>query len=167
MNTDTIWGISIITKKNFWKAMSLISIVTKVLTFWTCRKNREGSPSGAEAKTLPANAGDARDAGSVPRLGRSPGEGNGSLLQYSCLGNSKDRGPWWVTVHGAAKRWTGLMHVSAERTGRKAQRSPLAVTWKSHLPLCSSISSFVRRGLFIVYAYYIITSDKWEQFNSL
>ena len=127
--------------------MSLISIVTEVLTFWTCRKNSGGSPSGAEAKTLPANAGDARDAGSAPRQGRSPGEGNGNLLQYSCLGNSKDRGPWWAAVHGAAKRRTWLMHVSAERTGRKAPRSPFAVTWKSHLPLCSSISSFVRRGL--------------------
>ena len=39
---------------------------------------------------LPANAGDVRDMGSIPRLGRSPGEGNGSLLQYSCLENSME-----------------------------------------------------------------------------
>ena len=40
--------------------------------------------------------------GSTPGLGRSPGEGNGNPLQYSCLENSKDRGAWWATVHGVA-----------------------------------------------------------------
>ena len=50
-----------------------------------------------------ANAGDARYAGSIPGSGRSPGEGSGSLLQYSCLENPMDRGAWWATVHGAAK----------------------------------------------------------------
>ena len=45
-------------------------------------------------KNLPANAGGARDTGSIPGLGRSPGEGNGYLLQYSCLENSIDRGAW-------------------------------------------------------------------------
>ena len=51
-------------------------------------------------KNLSANAG---DVGSVLGLGRSPGEGNGNLLQYSCLGNPMDRGAWWATVHGVAK----------------------------------------------------------------
>ena len=51
-------------------------------------------------KNLSANAG---DAGSVPGLGRSPGGGNGNLFQYSCLGNSMDRGAWQATVHGLAK----------------------------------------------------------------
>ena len=54
-------------------------------------------------KNIPANAGDARDVGSIPGLGRSPGEENGNLLQHSCLGNPMDRGAWWATVHGAAK----------------------------------------------------------------
>ena len=45
-------------------------------------------------KNPPASAGDARDSGSVLRLGRSPGVGNGTLLQYSCLENSMDRGAW-------------------------------------------------------------------------
>ena len=45
-------------------------------------------------KNLPANAGDARDAGSIPGSGRFPGVGNGSLLQYSCLENSMDSGAW-------------------------------------------------------------------------
>ena len=48
----------------------------------------------------PARAG---DAGSIPGSGRSPGEGNGNPLQYSCLGNPTDRGDWWATVNGVAK----------------------------------------------------------------
>ena len=50
-----------------------------------------------------ANAGDARDVGSIPELGRSPGGGHGNLLQYSCLENPMGREPWWATVHGVAK----------------------------------------------------------------
>ena len=57
-------------------------------------------------KNLPA--GDLRDAGSVLGSGRSPREGHGNLLQYSCLENSMDRGAWWATVHGVAKNWTQL-----------------------------------------------------------
>ena len=45
---------------------------------------------------------------SVPGLGRSPGEGNGNRLQYSCLGNPMDRGAWRAAVHGIAKSWTQL-----------------------------------------------------------
>ena len=57
-------------------------------------------------KNPPANAGDARDMGSVPGLGRSPGEGNGNPPQYSCWENPMDRGAWWATVHGVAKSRT-------------------------------------------------------------
>ena len=56
-------------------------------------------------KNLLANAG---DAGSIPGLGRSPGGGNGSPLQYSCLENTMDRGVWWATVHGVTKNQTRL-----------------------------------------------------------
>ena len=59
-------------------------------------------------KNLPANAGDARYASSIPGSGRSPGEGNGNPLQYSCLGNPMDRGVWQATVHGVAKSRTQL-----------------------------------------------------------
>ena len=58
-------------------------------------------------KTLPAmqetiyNAGD--DVGSIPGSGRSPGEGHGNPLWYSCLGNPMDRGAWWPTVHGVSE----------------------------------------------------------------
>ena len=60
-------------------------------------------PGGSEVKNLPANAG---DVGSIPGSGRSPGEGNGNWLQYSCLGNLMDRGAWQATVLGVAKSWT-------------------------------------------------------------
>ena len=51
-------------------------------------------------KNPPADAG---DEGSIPGSGRSPGVGNGTLLQYSCLGNPTDRGAWWATVHRVTK----------------------------------------------------------------
>ena len=54
-------------------------------------------------KKPPANARDVRGASSIPGSGRSPGEGNGSLLQYSCLGNSLDRGAWRAKVHGVTE----------------------------------------------------------------
>ena len=59
-------------------------------------------------KSSPANAGDIRDVGLVPELGRSPGGGRGNLLQYSCLENPMDRGAWQAIVHGVTKNWTWL-----------------------------------------------------------
>ena len=56
-------------------------------------------------KNLPANAG---DTGSIPGSGRAPGEGNGNLLQYFCLGNPMDREAWGATVYGVAKSQTQL-----------------------------------------------------------
>ena len=58
---------------------------------------------GAVVKNPPANAGDARDTGSIPEWRGSPGGGNGNPLQYSCLGNFMDGGAWWATVHGVTK----------------------------------------------------------------
>ena len=55
-------------------------------------------------KNLPANEGDIRDLGLIPVSGRSPGEENGSLLQYSCLGNPMNREAWWATVHMGHER---------------------------------------------------------------
>ena len=57
---------------------------------------------------MPANAGDIRNVGLISVLGRSPGDRNGNPLQYSCLENSKDRGAWQATVHGAIKDQTRL-----------------------------------------------------------
>ena len=66
----------------------------------------KGFAGGSMVKNLPANAGDAREVGLIPGLGRFPGIGNGNPLQYSCLGNPMDRGAWWATVHGVAKSRT-------------------------------------------------------------
>ena len=63
-------------------------------------------------KNLPANSGDVKDTGSVPGLGRSPGEGHVSPLQYSCLKNPMDRGAWWATVRGVTKSQTRLKRLS-------------------------------------------------------
>ena len=65
-----------------------------------------GFPDGTVVKNLPADAGDARDMGSIPGLESSPGVGNGNPLQYSCLENPMDGGAWWAPVDGVAKSWT-------------------------------------------------------------
>ena len=62
-----------------------------------------GFPGGSAGKESACNAG---DLGSIPGLGRSPGEGNGYPLQYSCPVNSIDRGAQWAIVHGIPKSWT-------------------------------------------------------------
>ena len=59
-----------------------------------------GFPGGSDGKESACNA---ENPGLIPWSGRSPGEENGNLLQYSCLENSMDRGAWWATVHGIAK----------------------------------------------------------------
>ena len=64
-----------------------------------------GFPCGSVVKKLPANAG---DMGSIPGSGRSLGGRNGNPLQYSCLGNSMDRGAWQAVVTGSQKSWTQL-----------------------------------------------------------
>ena len=63
------------------------------------------SAGGSDGKGSAFHAG---DLGSVSGLGRSPGEGHGNPLQYSCLENPMDRGAWWATVHGITKRQTWL-----------------------------------------------------------
>ena len=68
----------------------------------------KASQGALVVKNLPAIAGDVRDAGSIPRSGRSPGGGHGNPLQCSCLENPMDRGAWWATVHRVAKNRTEL-----------------------------------------------------------
>ena len=74
---------------------------------------RVGFPGGSEGK---ASACDAGDQGSIPGLGRSPGEGNGNPLQYSCLEDPMDRGAWWATVHRVIKEsdTTEQLHTSED-----------------------------------------------------
>ena len=77
------------------------------LLFNHCDKARlaeyTGFPGGSVVKNLPAKAG---DTDLIPGLGRSPGEGNGNLLQYPCLENLMDRGAWQATVLGVTKSRT-------------------------------------------------------------
>ena len=63
-------------------------------------------------KNPPANAGNIRDTGLIPGLGRSPGGGHGNPFQYSCLENPMDGGDWQATVHRVAKRQTQLEQFS-------------------------------------------------------
>ena len=65
-------------------------------------------------ENLPANAGDVRDLGSIPRSGRCPAGGHGNPLQYSCLENPLDRGDWWATVRRVSKSWTQLKLLSTK-----------------------------------------------------
>ena len=60
----------------------------------------KGFPGGSVVKNLPTNEG---DLGAIPGLGKSPGEGNGNLFQYSCLGNPMDRGTWQATADGVTE----------------------------------------------------------------
>ena len=75
------------------------------------------------------NAGDTRDADSVPGLERSPGEGNGNLLQYSCLENFMGRGAWQATVHGVAKSQTRLSRFHFHFSFKQCQMKCFPYGW--------------------------------------
>ena len=83
-------------------------------------KKYTGLPWLLSGKESTCNAG---DLGSTPGSGRTPGEGNGYLLQYSCLDNSIDRGAWWATIHGVTKSWmTERLTLSLTRSTQWNQR---------------------------------------------
>ena len=71
-------------------------------SIYSCNRNGK-VPGGSDSKESACST---RDPGSVPELGRWPGEGNDNSLLYSSLENFTDRGVWWATVHGVAKCWT-------------------------------------------------------------
>ena len=83
-------------RQEYWSGVPLPS--PPVNSWWDLISNFQKLRQ--QRKNLPANAWDPGDLGSIPGLGRSPGEGNGNLLQYSCLGNPMDRGAWWATICG-------------------------------------------------------------------
>ena len=72
----------------------------------TVRTRRGSTGASLVAQMVKESACNVGDLGSIPGSGRSPGEGNGNPLQYSCLENSMDGGAWWATVHGVAKSRT-------------------------------------------------------------
>ena len=96
--------VSILDSTPFWRSIWLFHLIpycfdycSFIVTF--------GDPGGSDSKASVYNAG---DLGSIPRSGRSPGEGNGNPLQYNCLENPMDRGAWQATIHGVAKSRTQL-----------------------------------------------------------
>ena len=76
-----------------------------------------GFPGGSDGKVSVCNLG---DPGLIPGLGKSPGEGNGNPLQYSCLGNPMDRKAWQATVQGVAESQTRLTQLSSHANEYKA-----------------------------------------------
>ena len=75
-----------------------------------------GFPGGSEVKASAWNAG---DPGSIPGSGRSPGEGNGNPLQYSCQENPMEGRAWQATVHGVTKSWTQLSYFTHTEEEKK------------------------------------------------
>ena len=118
-----------------------------------------GFPGGSVIKNLPPNAGDARDAGSIPGWGRAPGGGNSNPLQYSFLRNSTDRGGWWATVCGVAKSQTQLsdcvcvrglvsitfvLHVSSILVHKYSRNAARCFVWRRCVEiLCGNWLSYV------------------------
>ena len=85
---------------------SFLDKEVRVVFEWvSMSRNWQGLSGGSVIKYPPANSG---DTGLIPGSGRLHGEGNGNMLQYSCLENPMDRGAWWATVHGVAKSQTQL-----------------------------------------------------------
>ena len=81
-----------------------------------------GFPGGSVVKNPSANA---VDSGLIPQSGRSPGEGNGNPLQYSCLENPVDRGAWWAAVHSAAQSRTQLKQLGMHACIGEGNANPL------------------------------------------
>ena len=77
-----------------------VNIVSLLFLFFKCAMRKRGLPGGSVVKNPPANAG---DVSLIPGSEKSPGEGNGNLLQYSCLENPLNRGACWATVYGVAR----------------------------------------------------------------
>ena len=101
----------------------------------------QGFPGGSEVKASACNAG---DLGSIPGSGRSPGEGNGNPLQYSCLENPMGRGGWWATVTGSQSR-TRLSDFTFTFSSTSAPPSSPSVTRSAHLT-CRSFRCAVQSG---------------------
>ena len=83
-----------------WLLQTKLQLKEERMAWFICISVMNFSTGGSVVENLPANAG---DLGSIPGLGRFPGEGHGNPLQYSCLEDPMDRGAWQATVHGVAE----------------------------------------------------------------
>ena len=115
-----LWVIAFLLFINCNKCITLVGDVDNKKFGYICL----GFPGGPLGKESACNAGVKRDKVSIPELGRFPGGSHDSLLQYSCLKNSMDRGTWWATVHGVVKTWKWLklqsMHTCIHVWGQTA-----------------------------------------------
>ena len=119
-------------KLSYWRIVDLQHCVS----FWCIAKWFSYTQMAPQVvlvvKNLPASAADVRDKDSIPGWGRSPREGHGSPLQYSCLEHPMDRGAWRATVHRVAKSWTWLKWLN---TTIPNSQSTLPLSWKPQVCL--------------------------------
>ena len=113
-------------------------------------RKAQASQVALVVKNLPATAGDLRDVGSVPGLGRSPGEGHVNPLQYSCLENPMDRRAWWGIVHRVAKSWTRLKQLSMH------VERPLSPLCLPLLPIYNFIYSLFTSFAVLIYQSFLV-----------
>ena len=114
-----IWNISIIQKSPSWPSHSIVQ--TQLAP--------GASQVALVVRNLPTNAGDIKDVDSIPGLGRSPGEGHGNPLQYSCLENLMDRGAWQ-----AAYSPQGQKELDMTEATQHTCKQPLATTCLFYIP---------------------------------
>ena len=117
-----------------------------------------GFPGGSEVKASACNMG---DMGSIPRLGRSPGEGNDNLLQYSCLENPMDGGAWWATVHGVAKSQTRLSDFTHKVNPVIVLECLLGIFWSKRRQFSSEIAFLYSLCLSIQTVNFEMTMNRW------
>ena len=98
MGLSSHWGVSL---KTEWVSLLSWRLLPACLSVFPLPMQFTGFPGGSAGKESTCNAG---DLGSIPGLGRYPGEGNGNLLQYSCLGNLMDQGVWQTAVYGGTSQ---------------------------------------------------------------
>ena len=108
---------------------ALLIIFPCILSFHIL-SSMEIFPGGSDGKASACNVG---ELGSIPGLGRSPGEGNGNPLQCSCLENPRDRGAWWAAVYGVAQSRTRLKRLSSSSSSIK-QAAYLVAQLVKNLP---------------------------------
>ena len=125
-------------------AMKVMSGVKVALEFRSLcpSQNPRASPMALVVKNPPANAGDAREVGSIPESGRFPGGGHGNLLRYSCLENSMNRGTWGLQSMGSWKsptwlKWLSTYTCTEPMRGSRRMKKILRTSSETHTFLFS------------------------------
>ena len=140
---------------------------------WEAWPRMGASQVALVVKNPPASSGDVRAMGSIPGSGRSPGEGHGNPLQYSCLENPMDRGAWRDTAHRVTKSWTWLkwLRMMTERSLHHFGWLPAVHGIKSLLPtvdhkaLLTNLLSAIHTEAFLHFSLYPACSHLWLVFT--